>query len=187
MLILKLDPEEVMRDGEVKREFLSWAMSDNDFLESFVELLAIGVSPENSWPGRLDAIREAFHKAAGDEYLADAMRRVQDANHQRRESDIQKDAIERRLKEAAELLPRVFQKDGVFALKHGSQLAPESCDACRFVRCIKGDEKMTESQPMSTAPKDGTRVMAFWLECGWFCPTRFDDDRFSKRPKPFWS
>jgi hypothetical protein len=92
MILLKLEPEKVMQDEEARHEFLSWAMSDRHFLESFVELLANGVSPEGSWPSQLDAIRAAFHRAIGEDYLAELTQQVQELKLQRTESLV---AIER--------------------------------------------------------------------------------------------
>lgn len=46
---------------------------------------------------------------------------------------------------------------------------------------------MSEWQPIETAPKDGTKIMVY---CPWFgvCgPAQWDDDRYAKKPRPYWT
>lgn len=136
MLTLELDPETVFKKHpDAKREFLAWAMSDGDFLSSFVELLATGCSPECSWPGSLDRIREEFHKAAGDEYLANALQRVQDADLAKSNAQAAERRMEYRLNEALKLWREVAPH-----IKHDQDLDEDWCPACRLGRALKGEE-----------------------------------------------
>ena len=109
-IVLKLEIEELLRDPEAKQEFLEWAMGNQDFLGSFVTLLSTGSTDLGSWPSNLDSLREAFHRAAGDEYLANALRRSVDAEARALDYVHRLSEAELRLTRAAEILPRVLVK-----------------------------------------------------------------------------
>jgi hypothetical protein len=42
-------------------------------------------------------------------------------------------------------------------------------------------------QPMDTAPRDGTTFLAVSGRNNAVVPCRWDDDRYAKSPKPYWS
>jgi hypothetical protein len=41
-------------------------------------------------------------------------------------------------------------------------------------------------QPIETAPKDGTAIVAYCPRLGVCAPTSWNDDKYSKNPKPYW-
>lgn len=135
--LLKIDLDELLSDEHNQREVLGHLMAEDAFLESFVQLIATGRSAEGGYPAYLDKLREKLHRALGDEYHADAMRRVQEAAKARDEEAQRRWGVEHRLKEAQELLPWVFAEGSEHKLTHGAN--SNSCDACRFLRLIRGE------------------------------------------------
>jgi hypothetical protein len=136
MLTLAIDPETVFQKvPDAKAEFLSWAMSDQDFLESFVELLATGCSTELSWPSNLNRLRERFHEVTGEDYLADALRRVQDYEQEAENARASERRMDYRLKTAIKLFPDIANH-----IRHNQAVDAQDCPACRFLRVLKGED-----------------------------------------------
>lgn len=135
--LINIDLDALLSDAHNQRELLGHLMSEDDFLESFVQLIATGRSAEGSYPAYLDKFREKLHRAMGDEYHAEAMRRVQEAAKARDEEAKKRWGVEHRLQEAQELLPRVFAEGSEHKLTHGGN--SNYCDACRFLRVIRGE------------------------------------------------
>ena len=42
-------------------------------------------------------------------------------------------------------------------------------------------------QPIKTAPKDGTHLILFCPVRGVVCPGRWDENRYARTPRPFWT
>lgn len=133
--LLKIDLDALLSDEHNQREMLGHLMAEDAFLDSFVTLVATGYSNEGSHPAHLDKLREKLHLAMGDTYHAEAMKRVQDAEEERDSERSKRWDVEHRLKEAQELLPRVVRDGGL----HHNIADSAHCDACRFVRAIRGE------------------------------------------------
>jgi len=140
MLNIEVDLQKVMEDPSTKKEFLSWAMSDHDFLESLIELLATGISPEVSWPWGLDELRAKFHTAMGDHYMTDLAVRAIKADLAASEARAEVGRIGFRLKEVHRLLPIVFRPGSEHTLQH-TQGDNRDCSACQFLRAVRGEDK----------------------------------------------
>lgn len=136
MTTLNIDLDALLSDEHNRKEVLAWMMASDVALDSLVELIAAGRSPEGSHPARLDALRLKLHKKLGDEYHAEAMRRVQEAEEKQEAAEHQLWAIEQRLKTARELLPKF---EALHSLPHDPVVDGTICDACQFIEAIKGE------------------------------------------------
>lgn len=133
--LINIDLDALLSDEHNQRELLGHLMAEDAFLDSFVTLIATGRSAEGSYPAHLDKLREKLHRAMGDTYHAEAMKRVRDAEDERDAECSKRADMEHRLKEAQELLPRVVKDEGL----HHNIADSAHCDACRFVRAIRGE------------------------------------------------
>lgn len=138
MIQITVEPEQLFRDHpEAKSEFLAWATSDQDFLESFVALIATGWSNQGSHPAYLDRLREDLHTAMGDEYHAKAMQQVQDAKLEAQNARVEAWRTEYRLKKAKELMP-LLERSG-HAIEHAKTSDRDFCPACQIIDALKGE------------------------------------------------
>jgi hypothetical protein len=135
-----IDLEALTANPSNKAELLDWMLSDRDFLEAFLDLLAKGSTQEMSWPADLDHLRQRFHEIAGDDYLAERLARINTLEADRNaEREKAWDAL-RRLKEIAELLPVVLKREGdTSVLTHDKTGGGGECRACRFLKLIRGE------------------------------------------------
>ena len=42
-------------------------------------------------------------------------------------------------------------------------------------------------QPIETAPKDGTRIMVYCPRLGVNCSANWNDDKYARKPRPYWT
>ena len=52
---------------------------------------------------------------------------------------------------------------------------------------MSGDSIHDDWQPIETAPKDGSSIMACFPRLGPVCPVKWNDDRHNRQPRPYWS
>lgn len=136
-LAVRIEIETLMQDKTNHSEFLAWATSDQEFLESFVELIATGWSKEESHPYNLDRLREKVHAAIGDEYLEGLAARIQEAERERNNANAAERRALQRLDRIKKLLPQVFVPAEGHDLKHDKGSDRDYCPACQFLDAIR--------------------------------------------------
>ena len=60
-------------------------------------------------------------------------------------------------------------------------------EACTLARLLREEADAQGWRDIATAPRDGTPIMVYCPRAGVVAPAKWDDNRFAKKPRPYWT